>query len=254
MLMKEKAFKIVGVSNDYRSAYDKLIQSHPEYILLDPQVLSQQEFSDFKQAAQDHQATVIVFSKSNEYSLASVARYIKKPDQFNKNNFSIDQILHAVNGDSEMVPVSHHRSAKGMQASAIERNPNSPTQVMLIDDSALMKIVISNVIKSAPNMQLICSAENGKEGLEKLQRYKPDVILLDLEMPVMDGESFLKAARSQTQAKIIVVSSIAHSRQNQIRALGADAFVEKPDGSVSMDFADKAGQQLLDLIAELHKN
>lgn len=251
--MQEKGLKIVGVSSNYQTAYDKLIQNHPEYILVDPQILSQQEFKALEQAAKQHQATIIVFSKNNEYPLAAIAGYIKKPEKLSKNTFSVDQILHAVNGETEMVPVSIHRSANTPTAPDTPAPKTDKIEVMLIDDSALMKIVISNVLKSDDSMRLICSAENGKVGLEKLKEFQPDVILLDLEMPVMDGESFLREARSKTDAKIIVVSSIASSRADQLKALGADAHIDKPDGSVSMDFAIQSGQSLLNLIHSLIK-
>lgn len=243
LIMKEQSLRVVGVSNTFEEAYKKLTQKQPQYILLDPHVLSLQELSQLEKAAQEEHANIIVFSKNAQHPLALIARFIQKPDKLSTQTFSVSSILHAVNENNEMIPVV--TSAQTPSASTVKK------QVMLIDDSALMKVAISNVLKGDPQLRLLCSASNGQEGLEKLKEHNPDIILLDLEMPVMGGEEFLKAARSKTKAKIIVISSIAHTRATQLKALGADAFIDKPSGSVSMDFRDKTGEALLELIHSL---
>ncbi len=121
-------------------------------------------------------------------------------------------------------------------------------KVMVVDDSAMMRVVISNFVSSLPDFKVVASAENGKAALEQLPKF-PDLnlILLDIEMPGMNGLEFLRHAKMKTRAKVVILSSVASagSRQaSEARSLGADAIITKPSGAVSMDLADKRGAEL----------
>ncbi len=130
-----------------------------------------------------------------------------------------------------------------------------PHKVMLVDDAAMMRLVISKFITSMPEFQIIATAANGKAALEELRKH-PDLelILLDIEMPEMDGLEFLRHARLKTRAKIVVLSSVAVAgspHAAKARELGADAIVTKPSGAISMDLADKRGSQLAQTMKQL---
>ncbi len=121
-------------------------------------------------------------------------------------------------------------------------------KVMIVDDSMMMRTVITNLVKTLPTYEVVATAANGKVALEQLGKY-PDLslILLDIEMPEMDGLEFLRHAKLRTKAKICVLSSVAVSgspHAAKARELGADAIVTKPSGAVSMDLAAKRGQEL----------
>lgn len=121
-------------------------------------------------------------------------------------------------------------------------------KVMVVDDSAMMRVVISNFVSSLPDFKVVATAENGKAALEQLGKF-PDLnlILLDIEMPGMNGLEFLRHAKMKTRAKVVILSSVASagSRQaSEARSLGADAIITKPSGAVSMDLADKRGAEL----------
>jgi two-component system, chemotaxis family, protein-glutamate methylesterase/glutaminase len=128
-------------------------------------------------------------------------------------------------------------------------------KVMLVDDAAMMRLVISNFIAPLPEFEIVASAANGKAALEQLKKH-PDVelILLDIEMPEMDGLEFLRHAKLRTRAKIVILSSVAVAgspHAAKARELGADAIVTKPSGAVSMDLADKRGSQLVQTMKTL---
>jgi two-component system chemotaxis response regulator CheB len=130
-----------------------------------------------------------------------------------------------------------------------------PHKVMLVDDAAMMRLVISNFIAPLPEFEIVASAANGKAALEQLKKH-PDLelILLDIEMPEMDGLEFLRHAKLRTRAKIIILSSVAVAgspHAAKARELGADAIVTKPSGAVSMDLADKRGSQLVQTMKAL---
>ncbi len=125
--------------------------------------------------------------------------------------------------------------------------------VLIVDDAQLMRLVISNLVKSDSRYLVMYSA-NGQEALEAIKKKDPDIILLDIEMPKMDGLSFLRHARLKTRAKIVVLSSVAGAGSEQTkeaRRLGADAIFQKPSGSVSMDLAEKLGPALLSTLKRL---
>ncbi len=124
-------------------------------------------------------------------------------------------------------------------------------KIMVVDDSGTMRLAISRIIGKDPALEVACTAANGKEALQKLSEVKPDVILLDIEMPEMDGLEFLRHARLRTRAKIIILSSLVgsdHRRVGQALGLGADAFVSKPSGSVSFDLEDRRASEIFQAI------
>ena len=76
--------------------------------------------------------------------------------------------------------------------------------VMICDDSALMRNLIGRIISDYDGLEVVGKAENGQDLLDKIPVYKPDVILLDIEMPVMTGVQFLEK-RKQLHIDIPVI-------------------------------------------------
>ena len=127
-------------------------------------------------------------------------------------------------------------------------------RVMIVDDAAMMRLVVHNMLSVDPNLMMAGFASNGKEALDKLDQVCPDLILLDIEMPEMDGLEFLRHARLKCKAKIIVLTSVAPQgspKAMQARALGADAVITKPSGAVSYDLEEKRGSELRQMIYRL---
>ena len=125
---------------------------------------------------------------------------------------------------------------------------------MIVDDAAMMRLVIQNMLSGDPNLMLAGFASNGKEALDKLNQVCPDLILLDIEMPEMDGLEFLRHARLRSAAKVVVLTSVAPKgspKAMQARALGADAVISKPSGAVSYDLEEKRGSELRQTIYKL---
>lgn len=127
-------------------------------------------------------------------------------------------------------------------------------RIMVVDDAAMMRVVINNMLRNDANVQIVGHASNGKEALEKLPQLQPDLILLDIEMPEMDGLEFLRHARLKSRAKVVILSSVTptgSTKAVQARALGADAVVSKPSGAISYDLEAKQGSQLIQTIYQL---
>ena len=129
--------------------------------------------------------------------------------------------------------------------------------VLVIDDSALMRNLISRMIERAPDLEVVGTAMNGRFGLMKLPRLNPDVIVLDLEMPEMNGIEFLKELQKNSiRIPVVILSSIA-SRGTKVTmealALGASDFITKPRGTESEEL-DEIGNQLIQLLSAYGNN
>ncbi|GHV22282.1 chemotaxis response regulator protein-glutamate methylesterase [Spirochaetia bacterium] len=113
--------------------------------------------------------------------------------------------------------------------------------VLVVDDSALMRKMISSMIEGSRDLKVCDTAMNGKIALEKIQTRNPDIIVLDLEMPEMNGIEFLRERRKRgITIPVIILSSIAEKGATvtmEALSLGASDFVQKPSGSISVDIA-----------------
>jgi two-component system chemotaxis response regulator CheB len=113
--------------------------------------------------------------------------------------------------------------------------------VLIVDDSALMRNLISRMVEATPGLTVADKAMNGLFALQKIPRCNPDAIVLDLEMPEMNGIEFLKERKKQgITIPVIILSSIARRGAEitmEALALGASDFIMKPSGSVSEDIA-----------------
>ncbi|MEY2699627.1 MAG: hypothetical protein RIQ52_382 [Pseudomonadota bacterium] len=128
-------------------------------------------------------------------------------------------------------------------------------EVMLVDDSSMMRTILATMLRKYPEFSIVDSAVNGRDALDKIKNHPAlALILLDIEMPEMDGFEFLRFAKLQSNAKIIILSSVALSGSSyaaKARALGADAIVSKPSGAVSFDLAEKCGDLLIQTMRTL---
>lgn len=129
----------------------------------------------------------------------------------------------------------------------------APLRVLVVDDSSLMRRMIADIVRQADDLDLVGEARDGLEALEQAAALRPDVILLDIEMPRLDGIGFLRAARLTVAARVIVVSSLARLGSPVCRealALGAADILPKPSGVLSLDLAETRGQALLAAIRD----
>ena len=116
---------------------------------------------------------------------------------------------------------------------------------MVVDDSAYNRRNIADVFAGNPDVEVVGKAADGEEALRLASLLKPDVITLDLEMPRMDGFTFLRILMSKQPTPVIVVSSYSQ-KENVFKALelGALDFVTKPDRQISPD-ATELREQIL---------
>jgi two-component system chemotaxis response regulator CheB len=107
-------------------------------------------------------------------------------------------------------------------------------KALVIDDSAYNRVTLSRMLESDSSIKVVATAANGEEGIKQVLKHSPDVITLDLEMPVMDGFSFLRWIMANRPTAVIAVSSKASDRSVfKALELGAVDFIAKPGGRVS---------------------
>jgi len=124
-------------------------------------------------------------------------------------------------------------------------------KVLVVDDSALMRKIISDMINSSEDMEVIDTCRNGQDLISKLSNLTPHVITLDVEMPVMDGLTTLREIKKKNiDIPTIILSSLSRTgTELAIECLEAGAFdiVSKPSGTISLDM-DKVKEELLSKI------
>lgn len=124
-------------------------------------------------------------------------------------------------------------------------------KVLIVDDSFLMRRIIRNILEKDSSLEVVGEASDGVIALEKVAELAPDIILLDIEMPNMDGIEFLRRAKLVTSAQIIIISSVARIDSKEAREvleLGAADIIPKPSGVLSIDFEEQKSLELLDAI------
>ncbi len=109
-------------------------------------------------------------------------------------------------------------------------------RVLIIDDSAFNRRSLRHMLESNPDIKVVGAAVDGEDGLKKTSALKPDVITLDLEMPKMDGFTFLRILMRTTPLPTIVISSKSDSESVfKAMELGAVDFIQKPVKKASME-------------------
>ena len=105
-------------------------------------------------------------------------------------------------------------------------------RVLVVDDSALMRRLLSDLLSSAPEIEIVGTARDGREAVLQAIRLKPDVITLDVEMPEVSGLEALPSLLAVHEAPVIMVSALTQEGADvtlQALELGAVDFMPKPE-------------------------
>lgn len=127
-------------------------------------------------------------------------------------------------------------------------------RVLLVDDSSVVRRVLTDVISSDPHLEVAGTASNGKIALERIAQLKPDLVLLDIEMPEMDGLATLAELRKKNRRlPVIMFSTLTHrgaSATLDALSLGADDYVPKERNSLGL--AAAIDDLRRDLLPKIH--
>lgn len=133
--------------------------------------------------------------------------------------------------------------------------------IMLVDDSAVIRGILTQILEAEGDIKVIASVSNGALAVEKLKAITPDVTLLDIEMPVMDGLTALpKMLEIQPDAKILMCSTLSTANGQatmKALALGATDYVAKPSsfGAIAngFDFKDELRSKIRLIVSGARK-
>jgi len=125
-------------------------------------------------------------------------------------------------------------------------------RVMLVDDSAVIRGLTKRMIDTEPDMEVVASVGNGEQAVKKLSQEEVDVILLDIEMPVMDGLTALpKLLEVDPKVKIVMASTLTlENAEISMRALrlGATDYIPKPTSTGAMGGASEFQRELVEKV------
>ena len=112
-------------------------------------------------------------------------------------------------------------------------------KVLVVDDSALMRKALKEIIMTDPSLEVVGTARNGQDAIEKVHELKPDVVTMDINMPVMDGLTSMQHILSEyPEMPVLMISSLTEEgalTTFEALELGAFDYVTKPSGTVSTD-------------------
>lgn len=132
----------------------------------------------------------------------------------------------------------------------------SKITAIVVDDSPLMRKIITDILNNSGKVSVLDTAMNGQAALQKIEALNPDVITLDVDMPVMDGFTCLKKIMDIRPRPVIMLSGLTQEGALlTIRCLEAGAFdfVSKPLGGLSKDI-EKVAEEILEKVIEAFNN
>lgn len=130
-----------------------------------------------------------------------------------------------------------------------------PIRVMLVDDSAIVRGLIARAIEADPGIEVVATASNGRIGVQQAGVHKPDIVILDIEMPEMDGITALpEILKSAPGCKVIMASTLTLRNAGislQALSLGASDYLAKPSSTKGKEELDLFYHELIAKIRAL---
>ncbi|MFA4957012.1 MAG: chemotaxis response regulator protein-glutamate methylesterase [Candidatus Methanoperedens sp.] len=128
-------------------------------------------------------------------------------------------------------------------------------KVLVVDDSAFMRKIITDILASSSEIEVIGKAKNGQEAIEKVTQLRPDVVTMDIEMPVLGGLQALGYIMSECPTRVIMLTA-AESKHGDLTMTafqyGAVDFIQKPSGSISLDMEKIKDDLIRKVLAAAH--
>ena len=125
----------------------------------------------------------------------------------------------------------------------------APVRVMLVDDVADLRLLLGSLFKAYPGVEVVAEAGDGAEAVALAALHQPDLVVLDLAMPVLDGASALPRIRQVAPAaRVVVLTAIPRGSDPGLLTLGAAAYVEKTVATERLVPDVLAGAGLLDAV------
>ena len=124
-----------------------------------------------------------------------------------------------------------------------------PIKALIVDDALFMRKAITEILETDADLEIVGTARDGLDGLDKIKALQPDVVTLDIDMPRMDGLEAIRHIMIESPVPVVVLSSLFSDGAVTFEALrlGVVDFVPKPSGAISEDM-DKSRRQIIDRV------
>src|SRR5689334_10359867 len=146
----------------------------------------------------------------------------------------------------------------GLAASSVpsaRASADHAIRVMVVDDSVVVRGLVSRWIEEEPDLVLAASFRNGRDAVDQLERADPDVVVLDIEMPELDGISALPLMLAKRRDLVVIMASTLtrHNAEISLRALalGAADYIPKPESNRGVTTSATFRRELIEKVREL---
>ena len=140
-------------------------------------------------------------------------------------------------------------------APAASATAQDPIRVMVVDDAVVVRGLVSRWVDEEPGMVTVASMRNGRDAVDQLMRYNPDVVILDIEMPDLDGLSALPLLLEKKRDLIVIMASTLTRRNAEVSlkalSLGAADYIPKPGTNREVTTSASFRNDLLEKIRQL---
>jgi two-component system, chemotaxis family, protein-glutamate methylesterase/glutaminase len=128
-------------------------------------------------------------------------------------------------------------------------------RVMVVDDAVVVRGLVSRWVEEEPGLELAASLRNGKEAVDQLERVNPDVVILDVEMPVLDGIAALPQLLAKKRNLVVIMASTLTRRNAEVSlkalSLGAADYIPKPESNRGVTTSPTFRRELIEKIRQL---
>ncbi len=139
-------------------------------------------------------------------------------------------------------------------APALPTTDPAPLRVMVVDDAVVVRGLVSRWVTEQPGLAVVASLRTGRQAVDQLERVDPDVVVLDIDMPELDGISALPLLLAKKRDLVVIMASTLTRRNAEISlkalALGAADYVPKPDSNRGITTSIAFRRELIEKIVE----
>jgi two-component system, chemotaxis family, protein-glutamate methylesterase/glutaminase len=133
--------------------------------------------------------------------------------------------------------------------------PREPIRVMVVDDAVVVRGLLSRWIDEEPGLEVVASLRTGREAVDQLERTNPDVVILDVEMPDLDGISALPLLLEKKRDLVVIMASTLTRRNAEVSlkalSLGAADYIPKPETSRGVTTSTEFRRDVIEKIRQL---
>src|SRR5438477_12237687 len=130
-----------------------------------------------------------------------------------------------------------------------------PIRVMIVDDAVVVRGLVSRWVDEEPDLKIVASLRTGREAVDQLRRHNPDVVVLDIEMPDLDGLSALPLLLEKKRDLVVIMASTLTRRNAEVSlkalSLGAADYIPKPETNREVTTSSTFRRDLIEKIRQL---